>query len=75
MLVPYSVVGSFGEGNLKKAQTYATRYMHITPFVAIGVAIVLNIAAPFIMHLYDASADVIAISLNIIRIMAVCYPF
>ena len=75
MLVPYSVLGSFREGNLKKAQTYATRYMHITPFVAIGVAIVMTIAAPFVIHLYDASADVIAISLNIIRIMAVCFPF
>ena len=63
-----------GEGNLKKAQTYATRYMHIIPFVAIGVAIVLNIAAPFIMHLYDASADVIAISLNIIRIYGCMLP-
>ncbi len=63
-----------GEGNLKKAQTYATRYMHIIPFIAIGVAIVLNIAAPFIMHLYDASADVIAISLNIIRIYGCMLP-
>ena len=63
-----------GEGNLKKAQTYATRYMHIIPFIAIGVAIVLNIAAPFIMHLYDASADVIAISLHIIRIFGCMLP-
>lgn len=74
MLVPYSVVGSLGKAILKSPDVCNARYMHIIPFIAIGAAIVLNIVGSFIMHLYDASADVIAISLNIIRIYGCMLP-
>lgn len=63
-----------GEGDLKTAQTYATRYLRIAPTVAVFVALAVNAVAPFVMGFYDASVDVKAIALNIVRIYGCMLP-
>lgn len=63
-----------GEGDLKTAQAYATRYLRIAPTVAVFVALALNAVAPFVMGFYDASVDVKAIALNIVRIYGCMLP-
>lgn len=65
---------AIGEGNLKTAQTYARRYLRIAPSVAVFVALALNLAAPFVMGFYDASIEVKAIALNIVRIYGCMLP-
>ena len=48
--------------------------MRIAPSVAVFVALALNLAAPFVMGFYDASIEVKAIALNIVRIYGCMLP-